>query len=135
MRLVGTWTVTAVTGATVPADDRHRPWLTFDGDGQVYGMSGVNRVRGTWSVEGDVLTFGPLASTMMAGPPDAMTLEHALHTLLAGPLTLHTADGAAASSADPLLDPSAAGAGRPAIVDLLASDGALVELRRTTPRN
>ncbi|WP_123370121.1 META domain-containing protein [Cellulomonas sp. PhB150] len=135
MRLVGTWTVTAVSGVTVPSGEQHGPWLTFDGDGQVFGMSGVNRVRGTWSVDGDVLTFGPLASTMMAGPPQAMALESALHGLLAAPLTLHTADGAAASSADPMLDPAASAAGRPAIVDLLASDGGSVELRRTTPRN
>ena len=31
---------------TLPADEQHRPWLTFDGDGQVFGMAGVNRVRG-----------------------------------------------------------------------------------------
>ena len=134
MRLVGSWEIKVVPGVALPADPGHRPWLTFDGDGQVYGLGGVNRFRGTWSIDGDELTFGPLVSTLMAGPPDAMAIESALHRLLAEPLTLHTADGASATSSDPIDDPSAAGAGRPTIVDLVAADGSLVELRRTAAR-
>jgi len=92
LRLVGTWQVTAVGGADVPPDSPHAPWLTFDGDGQVYGMSGVNRVRGTFVVEGETVTFGPMASTMMAGPDDAMRVEAAVLATLAGPLDVDPAD-------------------------------------------
>ncbi|MBD8060398.1 META domain-containing protein [Cellulomonas sp. JH27-2] len=90
--LVGTWSVTAVSGADIPQDAAHQPWLTFDGDGQVYGMSGVNRVRGTFVVEGETVTFGPMASTMMAGPDDAMRVEAAVLATLAGPLDVDPAD-------------------------------------------
>jgi len=134
MRIVGSWAVTAVPGVELPADVGHRPWLTFDGDGQVYGLAGVNRMRGTWSIDGDVLTFGPLVSTLMAGPPDAMAVESALHRLLAGPLTLHTADGARITSSDPVTSADATIAGRPSIVDLVSDDGAVLELRRTATR-
>ena len=47
--------------------------------GQLYGMSGVNRVRGTWTLEpgtggtGGRLVVGPLVSTLMAGPDDVRT--------------------------------------------------------------
>jgi len=90
LRLVGTWQVTAVGGSDVPPDSPHAPWLTFDGDGQVYGMSGVNRVRGTFAVDADTVTFGPMASTMMAGPDDATRVESSLLRALAQPLTLAT---------------------------------------------
>jgi heat shock protein HslJ len=134
MRLLGSWDVTAVPGAALPADTGHRPWLTFDGDGQVYGLAGVNRIRGTWSIDGNTLTFGPFVSTLMAGPPDAMAVESALHEVLARPLTLHTADGARATTSDPVDDPSVAAAGRPTMMDLVTAAGAVVELRRTLPR-
>ncbi|MDM7831795.1 META domain-containing protein [Cellulomonas edaphi] len=147
MRLVGTWIVTALDGRPTPADERHCPWLTFDGDGQVFGLGGVNRIRGTWAVDGDALTFGPMVSTLMAGPPEAMEAGQALHRLLARPLTLRAADGAAARSADPALEPdpaleadpalepAAAGVGRPTHVDLVADDGASIALPRTAARS
>lgn len=62
--------------------------------GWVSGRSGVNRFQGNyWSVaetEGDsqdsedrgILAFGPLAVTLMAGPPAAMDAEHAFLKLL-----------------------------------------------------
>ena len=48
-------------------------------------MAGVNRVRGTWELDGDALTFGPVVSTLMAGPPDAMTCEQQVLRLLGEP--------------------------------------------------
>ncbi|MDM7854070.1 META domain-containing protein [Cellulomonas alba] len=91
--LTGTWRVAEVSGADAGTDPERAPWLTFDGDGQVYGFAGVNRVRGTWAREGDTVTFGPLVSTLMAGPEPAMELESALTRLLDGPLTVAEADG------------------------------------------
>jgi len=120
--------VTGLSGVAVATDEARRPWLTFEGDGQVFGSGGVNRLRGTWSIDGDSLTFGPLASTLMAGPQEAMDVEYALHRLLGQPLTLHTADGASATSADPTLD--AAATSPVASVELVAGSGAAVVLAR-----
>ncbi len=45
------------------------------GDGTVSGFSGCNRFSGSYRLTVDALEFGPLASTRMACPPDAMRLE------------------------------------------------------------
>ncbi len=91
--LQGTYRVAELTGAPSLGD---RPaFLTLDGDGQVYGMSGVNRVRGTYTLEAGRLTFGPLASTMMAGPAEALQAEQALQALLGVPLELESDDDGA----------------------------------------
>lgn len=82
-RLVGAWRVVALDGEDV-AD--LGPSLTFDGDRQVYGMAGVNRVRGTWTLADGTLTFGPVVATLMAGPPRASACERRLLALLAEPL-------------------------------------------------
>lgn len=47
------------------ADDQ---FVAFKTDGEVIGHGGCNRFFGTYSQEGDALTFGPLASTKMACP-------------------------------------------------------------------
>ena len=75
----GTWRLVLLGGRS-PGGGTHGPvTLTFDGDGMLYGMAGVNRVRATWATdEDDQLTIGPLVSTMMAGPPEAMATERAL---------------------------------------------------------
>jgi heat shock protein HslJ len=96
----------ALSRVDVGADPLQLPWLTFDGDGQVYGFAGVNRVRGTWVLEGDRLSFGPVASTLMAGPDPSMAVEREVLRLLSevvtvavgddGTLQLTGADGAGA---------------------------------------
>ena len=48
--------------------------IRFDA-GHAGGRGGVNRYRGTYMLDGDELTFGPLMSTRMAGPEEAMRLE------------------------------------------------------------
>ncbi|MEZ0449820.1 META domain-containing protein [Cellulomonas sp. ICMP 17802] len=112
--LAGTWRFTALEGAEVAGARRTTPWLTFDGDGQVFGMAGVNRVRGTWVLDGDTLTFGPVVSTLMAGPPDAMACEQAVLRLLGGAVAVSTPDGDTLAldgegSARLVRDPAAAG--------------------------
>jgi heat shock protein HslJ len=89
-----TWRFTEVAG--VPLDEgpeRAHPALTFVGDGQVYGTGGVNRLRGTWSAEQGVLTFGPLAVTRMAGTPEHAARERAVLDLLSGAPRYTVADG------------------------------------------
>lgn len=108
----------------LPEDDADRAAeLTFDGDGQVFGSGGVNRLRGTWSIEDDVLRFGPMVSTLMAGPPAAMRQEAELLRLLGGPLALRTPGGDAETTADPLRGPDDEASTPAAAVELVASDG------------
>ena len=64
-----------------------------DDTGQVFGLAGVNRVRGTWRLDGPTLTFGPVVSTLMAGPPDAMTRERQVLRLLGEPVRVSAPDG------------------------------------------
>jgi len=49
--------------------------LTFTGDGAVQGNFGCNSGGGDYEVNDDVITFGPMASTMMACPGDASDVE------------------------------------------------------------
>ena len=62
--------------------------LTFGDDGRVTGCATINRLFGPYSLSGDELVVGPLAGTMMAGPPEAMAQEQRLHTALSQPLTV-----------------------------------------------
>lgn len=132
LRLVGTWTVVGLSAAPLPADPAHVPWLTFDGDGQVYGLAGVNRVRGTWSADGDTLTFGPFVSTLMAGPDDAMRVEQAVVSVLSEQVRLRAA-GHADSAADPALDPAARGSQPLDAIELVGRDGTTLALTRGGP--
>ena len=80
-----TWRFDDVGGMPVgPAPDRARPELTFEDDGQVFGTGGVNRFRSTYVLDGDRLTFGPLATTQLAGIPDHEARERAVLELLGG---------------------------------------------------
>lgn len=49
--------------------------LAFSGDDNRYFGKVVNRYFGTYTIEGDKLTFGPTASTMMMGPENLMKAE------------------------------------------------------------
>ena len=79
--LRGTWTLLELDDAAPAAGPRGAVHLTFEGDGVVYGMSGVNSVRGTWTLEDGTLVLGPLVSTLMAGEPGPTATEQALVAL------------------------------------------------------
>lgn len=68
--------------------------ITLDfADGKGSGSSGVNRYNGSYTSAADgSLSFGPLASTRMAGPDAAMKLEQAYLTALQQTFG-YTADG------------------------------------------
>lgn len=91
------------TGADAPTLDLTGSWTlasgtTSDGDialvegtpvtlevaegGAVSGTSGCNQYSGQVTVEGDEVSFGPLASTMMACEENLMTLEAAYQAAL-----------------------------------------------------
>jgi lactoylglutathione lyase len=44
-------------------------------EGTASGSAGVNRYSGAYALDGDRLTVGPLVTTRMAGPPEAMHAE------------------------------------------------------------
>ena len=142
LRLMGRWRVTVRSRGTLappdepevaalPEDDADRTAeLTFDGDGQVFGFGGVNRVRGTWSIDDGTLRFGPMVSTLMAGPPTAMRNETELLRLLGGPLALRTPGGDAETATDPSRGPDDASVARVSAVELVAPDGDRLVLDR-----
>jgi len=90
--LHGTWRVVRLDGAVPGAGTQGPPWLTFDGDGVVFGHAGVNRVRGTWRLDGSALTFGPVVATLMAGPPQATATERAVLGVLQDGATVTPGD-------------------------------------------
>ena len=52
-------------------------------DGRVSGTGGVNRLMGDYELAGERLAFGPLATTMMAGPAGQMEAEQRFLATLA----------------------------------------------------
>ena len=55
-----------VTGTWGTPDATGTPGLQLNGDDSVSGTDGCNRLVGTWSMSGDTIEFGTLASTLMA---------------------------------------------------------------------
>ena len=53
-------------------------------DGALQAFAGCNRLRGGYTVDGDRLTFGPIAGTMMACPPPVGDVENAVVRALTG---------------------------------------------------
>ena len=74
------WKLTEVNGQPVTVTDGMRePNLVLQRqDSRFAGSGGVNRLMGGYTLDGDSLTFSNAASTMMAGPPDAMAQEQAI---------------------------------------------------------
>ncbi|PWB68707.1 MAG: hypothetical protein C3F15_15960, partial [Holophagae bacterium] len=81
------WRLQSLPGRDAKALGAARPPLTVRFEaGRVSGFSGCNRLVGSYSVEGDVVTLSQLAGTMMACPEPAMALESAFRAALGGPL-------------------------------------------------
>lgn len=86
-----TWTVTslvspdAVTSSVVL--DTAAPDLTIAADGAVSGSTGCNRLTGHAEIAGTTVTFGPLATTRMACPPENADLERQILAALDGEVT------------------------------------------------
>lgn len=79
----GSWELKQLRGESVKVDGKI-PTLMVSEEGGVTGFAGVNRMAGRLSQEpaGGKL-FGPLATTRMAGPADAMELEQQYLSALA----------------------------------------------------
>lgn len=64
----GEWLISTVNGKKIQKIQK-LPIIIFDTQtNKVYGTAGCNTFRGTYETNGAILTFGPLATTMMAGP-------------------------------------------------------------------
>lgn len=79
--LEGDWLVVEIGGETVELQAPRS--IRFEGD-RVTGRVGVNRFTGSFTIEGDVLEVGPVASTRMAGPPEMMAVEDRFNSRLEG---------------------------------------------------
>ena len=102
-----TWEVESlvVDGETTPAVEGTTMTATFD-DGGVGGSGGCNSYAGSYSVDGDTIAFGPIASTLIAcedpigaqeqaffaalGAADTFDVDGATLTLLDGDTVLVT---------------------------------------------
>jgi len=67
------WLVEDIAGKGVV--DRAQTTIQFAKDGTVSGDTCVNRYNGKAKIDGDKISFGPLASTRRAGPPALMDQE------------------------------------------------------------
>lgn len=74
------WKLLQVAGQPVAVTEQTRePELVLNGqDGRFAGSGGVNRLMGGYTLDGSSLTFSQVASTMMAGSPEAMQQEQAI---------------------------------------------------------
>lgn len=82
--LAGTqWEILSIDDRAVVPDGAPLA-VTFGHDGRVSGSTGVNQLTASYSLTADYLTFGPLATTRRAGPPELMEQEHLVVASLAG---------------------------------------------------
>ena len=72
------WKLTDLEGAAVEAVDNQREAhiVLHTEENRVAGSGGCNRLMGSYELDGDALSFGQLATTMMACA-DGMQTEHA----------------------------------------------------------
>ncbi len=85
-KLVGTdWVVESIGDKPVILTDvRERLHLKLsETDSKVAAHGGVNRFGGSYKVDSDKLTFGPMISTKMAGPAELNTQEAAFASAFA----------------------------------------------------
>ena len=101
--LTGDWTVTSLyTGTALATPVGADLTATFDADG-IHGNSGCNTFRGAVKTDGQRITIGPIASTLMACTDDALNAQEHQYTqaleaartfeVLGDRLSLFRADG------------------------------------------
>jgi len=88
-----TWRLKELTGVQSAALAKlDRPVaLRFD-SGRLSGFAGCNNFSGSYTLDGDQLKVGPVASTQMACPEPGSSIETAFHKALSGTLR-YTVDG------------------------------------------
>ena len=97
MSLSGSFVIIAVDSE--PVHGPHPYEIEF-ADGTVHGRV-LNRFSGGAQTEGDTVTFGAIAATRMAGPPELMAAEDSVFRVLSGTLEVDSAeDGTVTLSGD-----------------------------------
>lgn len=95
------WLLSELDGAAPVAGGRPAT-LEIDAEGRVAGSTGCNRFMGGYSADGATVTFGQLATTMMACPDELMQQERtfldvmgaaASYSIVDDTLTITAADG------------------------------------------
>jgi heat shock protein HslJ len=89
--LIGSWTLVEIDGAPVTEVGK-TPTLEIVDDGSASGVGGVNRFQTQLKLVDGRMSFGPVAATKMAGPPEAMDLENTYFTRL-GAVSSYEIDG------------------------------------------
>ncbi len=100
--LSGDWTVIRLKEMPIVTPEGvEAPKMTFDAEN--CHLSFCNEINASYTLNGNALTFGPVASTKKMGKPEVMAMEKALCALLNGTvkatvegntLTFTTTDGA-----------------------------------------
>ena len=99
--VAGAWAVATIGGDALI--EGSAPEFVLGPDGALSGDTGVNRMGGSWSRDGDALSFSEVAMTRRAGRPELMDQETRLLEALGrtrgaridgGALVLTDADGA-----------------------------------------
>lgn len=76
--LNGAWNIVEVNGEQITAVEE-TPFIEFDTENQrVHGNTGVNIMNGSYTLDGEKLSLGKMATTMMAGPMEAMETERTI---------------------------------------------------------
>jgi heat shock protein HslJ len=88
-RLAGTsWAIVDIAGRDVHGG---RYYLHL-GEGRFSGRAGCNRLAGAYSLDGETLTFGPIARTRMTCPEPLMSHERSALQVLGGPVRIRFPD-------------------------------------------
>ncbi|WP_108718257.1 META domain-containing protein [Miniimonas sp. S16] len=94
LSLEGSWTLVSGSGpdGEITPVDGAPITLMVDGEGAVSGKDGCNNIVSTVTVDGDTVTFAPIASTMMACEQPIMDVATAYGSAL-GAVTTGDLDG------------------------------------------
>ena len=84
--LIGAWKLTAYgpVNAPISALESVEADLMFNVDGTLTGNSGCNGYSGSYTVEGNHISFSPIVSTRMLCDKAIMEQETAIHQVLTG---------------------------------------------------
>lgn len=74
------WTVTEIAGTEMVEGTAVE--IGFNDEGRIFGTGGCNRLMGGYEITGEGLSFGAVATTMMACPEEIMAQEQAFLALL-----------------------------------------------------
>ena len=77
--LSGKWNILKVNGEDVTVIGEEKPFVEFNTEeSRVHGYTGCNIMNGAYTLEGKDLSFGNMATTMMAGPEENMKTERSV---------------------------------------------------------